>query len=433
MTEAPAWSARRPLMLGTLTLLALLGGFGTWSVMTQISGAIVAQGQIQVDQNRQVVQHPDGGVVADIAVTEGQAVAAGDVLLRLDGSLLQSELAIVEGQLYELQARRARLEGERDDAATVTFPPALLEVARARPDVAELVDGQRRLFDARRDTLARQAEQLDRRRSQIGAQIEGIGAQITAMTRQLELVRAELADQKELLARGLAQASRVSELQRSEAELMGRAGELTAAGAEAAERVTEITLEALHLAALRREEAGTQLRDIGSRELELAERRRSLRERISRLDIRAPVSGIVLGLTVTTPQSVIRAADAILYIIPQDRPLVIAAKIAPIHIDEVFVGQPVRLTFAAFSARTTPQLSGRVSVLSADALNDPQTGVPYFRAEITLDSGEVARLGDQPLLPGMPVQVFMHTRDRTPLTYLLKPFTDYFDTAFRES
>jgi HlyD family secretion protein len=430
---ARVWSARGPVLLGLLTLVTLIGGFGAWSVLATITGAIVSSGQIQVEQNRQVVQHPDGGVVEAIAVTEGQAVATGDLLVRLDGSLLQSELAIVEGQFVETRARRARLEAERDDAARIAIPPDLANMAGGRPDIAEQIEGQLRLFDARRDTLARQTEQMQKRLLQIGAQNQGLTAQAQALTTQLRLIGDELASQRELLANGLTQSSRVSALEREEADLLGRAGELTAARAQNEGRATEIDLEILRLAAARREEASTQLRDIGQAELELAERRRALTERIARLDIRAPVSGLVLGLQVTTPRAVIRPADPVLYLIPQDRPLVIAVNIQPIHIDEVHIGQDVRLMFPAFSSRTTPELMGKVAVVSADALTDQASGMTFYRAEIVLNPGEVEKLQGRTLLPGMPVETFIQTAARTPLAYLIQPFTDYFQAAFRES
>lgn len=425
--------ARGPVLLGTATILLLLGTTVFWGLNTDIEGAIVAPGQIQVESNRQIVQHPDGGVVASIAVIEGQPVQAGDLLLTFDGSLLSSELAIVEGQLFETRARRARLEAERDDAPSVTIPKDLADIAATRADVAEQVEGQIRLFDARRDTLARQTEQLARRKDQTAAQIDGIAAQSAALATQLDLIRAELSDQQALLEKGLAQSSRVLALEREQANLLGRSGELTAERAQAEGRVTELDLEILRLAASRREEASTLLRDIGSSEIELTERRRALLERIARLDVRAPVAGVVLGLTVTTPRAVLRPADTILYIVPQDRPLVIAARIAPIHVDEVHVGQPVRVTLPAFSSHTTPELTGILSLISADALTDQATGQTYYRAEITLPQDQTAKLEGLTLLPGMPVDSFIRTGARTPIAYLLRPFTDYFAKAFRET
>lgn len=426
-------SARGPVVIGMLTLLILVGGFGGWSVATSIDGAVVSAGQIEVAENRQVVQHPDGGVVEEIAVKEAQAVKAGDLLIRLDGSLLNSELAIVEGQLFEVMARSARLEAERDDRAEPAFTGELAELARTRPEVAEQIEGQRGLFSARRESLAKQTEQLQRRSGQIASQIDGVDAQAKALNEQLALIQQELADQKELLAKGLAQSSRVLALEREAARMQGDVGELTASRAEAEGRATEVDLEILRLAAVRREEAVTQLRDLGPQMLELAERRRSLVERIARLDIRAPVAGLVLGLQVTSPRSVLRPADPVLYIIPQDRPLVINTQISPLHVDEVHVGQKVRLVFPAFSARSTPELWGHVATISADALTDQRTGATYYRAEIVPDEGQFDKLKDQTLLPGMPVEAFIETGARSPMAYLLKPFTDYFGLAFRES
>lgn len=431
-TLAPVWSARRPVAVGLATIALLVGGFGGWSLLTDIDGAIVAPGQLEVDQNRQIVQHPDGGVVAEIAVKEAQAVNAGDLLIRLDGSLLQSELAIVEGQLFEALARRARLEAERDDKQDPVFTGELAELAKTRADVAEQIDGQRKLFFARKESLMRQSEQLDKRNAQISSQIDGIDAQTAAVNKQLGLIQQELTDQQSLLDKGLAQSSTVLGLEREAANLQGNMGELIASKAQAQGRATEVDLEILRLAAVRREDANTQLRDLGPQVLEMAERRRALIERIARLDIRAPVSGVVLGLQVTTPRSVLRAAEPVLYIIPQDRPLVITAQVTPIHIDEVHVGQKVRLAFPAFSARTTPEIFGHVATVSADALVDQRTQAPFFRAEILLDEGELAKLKTQTLLPGMPVEAFIETGARSPMSYLLKPFTDYFKLAFRE-
>jgi HlyD family secretion protein len=424
------WSARGPVILGLLTLLVLVGGVGSWAVFTSIAGAVIAPGQIEVDQNRQVVQHPDGGVVQDILVTEGQSVAAGEVLLRLDGTLMASELTIVENQFHEILARRGRLEAERDDADSITFPDEVVSAAAANPLVAAMLDGQMRLFDARRETLAQQIEQLQKKRGQIRNQIDGIDAQSAALVRQLDLVAEELVSQRSLLDRGLAQASRVLALEREEARLRGQVGQLSASRAEAESQITEADLEVLQLRSTRREEAITQLRDLGFRELELAERRRSLSEQVSRLEVRAPVSGVVYGLAVTTKRAVLRAADPVMYLVPQDRPLVITARIRPSDIDDVLVGQPVVLVFSAFSTRTTPQLMGHVTQVSADAFTDERIG-PYYRAEITLDENEIDRLDGLTLIPGMPVEAFLQTSLRSPLAFLVRPFADYFNRAFR--
>jgi HlyD family secretion protein len=431
--EGATWSAKRPIWVGALTILVLLGGFFAWSIATTIGGAIVASGVIQVEQNRQVVQHPDGGVVAEINVTEAQTVKAGDLLIRLDGSQIKAELAIVEGQLFDGMARRARLEAERDDLDAPVFPKDLQDLAVKRPDVAEQIEGQKRLFIARRETQMAQINQLNKRTDQITSQAEGINAQMSALSDQIALIAPEVADQQKLLDKGLTQSSRLIDLKREVARLQGNMGELEGNKAQAEGKATEIQLQILQLQSARREDANTQLRDMGDKTLELAERRRALTEQVNRLDVRAPVSGIVLGLAVTTPNSVVRSAEPLLYIIPQDRPLIIVVQIPPIHVDEVHVGQLAEVVFAAFSARTTPQLKGHLVTISADAMSDQATKQSFYRAEIALDPGEIEKLEGQTVIPGMPVQAYIGTGDRSPMAYLLKPFTDYFHMAMRES
>ena len=212
MSDKSAWSATRPVFIGMIGLIGLFGGFMAWATMTQISGAIIAPGRIEVDQNRQVVQHPVGGVVARIAVEEGDTVNAGDVLIELDAEQLRSQLAIVEGQLFELMARRGRLEAERDGRTDVVFPEEVVDVAAYKSEVKELIDGQENLFFARKESVAREVEQLEKRKAQIVNQIEGIVAQEQSLTRQVSLIREELESQQSLLNRGLAQASAVLNL-----------------------------------------------------------------------------------------------------------------------------------------------------------------------------------------------------------------------------
>lgn len=421
------------MLLGGMAIAFLVGGVGVWASQSRIAGAVVAPGQVEVERQRQVVQHPDGGVVEDILVKDGATVAAGAPLIRLDGTLLRTEHAIVEGQYFEIMARRGRLEAERADADEIEFPKELVDEAANRDNLAGLIAGQRSLFTARRDTIRQSLDQLQKQRDQVSSQIDGIDAQIVALGQQRELIGEELEDQQTLLARGLAQASRVLALQREAARIDGQLGELQASRASAETRQTELDIQRLRLSAERREEAETELRDLGYRELELAERRRSLIEQIDRLEIRAPVAGIVYDLQVTTPRSVIRPADPLLFIIPQDRPLVIGARVATINIDEVQVGQPVVLRFSAFSSRTTPEIDGQLNRVSADAMIDEQTRASYYLAEVTIPPEELEKLGGLALVPGMPVEVYIQTGERSPLTYLLRPLTDYFNRAFRES
>ncbi|CUH38812.1 Type I secretion system membrane fusion protein PrsE [Jannaschia seosinensis] len=432
MTDASSYPVRRALLLGLFGLVLLFGGFGSWAVFANISGAIVSSGRVAVESNRQVVQHPDGGVVAEILVREGDLVDAGDVLIRLDPTLLRSNAEILRGQLQELTARAARLRAERDTAEDVAFPPDLVEAAATTDAVAETLAGQRALFVARAESRAQAKEQLSRRKEQIASQVDGIGAQQEAIDSQLNLIREELDAQQSLLDRGLAQAPRVLALRREEAGLLGQVGDLAATVAELKGRTTEIDLEILKLGTQTREAAITELRDLEFRQIELAEQYRAITEQLNRLDITAPADGVVYDMQVFAKRAVIRAAEPVLYLVPQDRPLVIQTRVDPIHIDQVFPGQPVTLRLPTFDARTTPELFGEIVRVSPDAFTDDATGQTYYQAEVLPNEGEIARLGDRVLLPGMPVEAYLRTQDRTPLAYLTKPMTDYFTRAFRE-
>jgi len=411
----------------------LLGGFGAWAVLSELSGAVIANGRIEVDRNRQAIQHPEGGVVADLLIGEGDRVAAGDAILRFAPGQLSRDLAVASSQLFEVRVRRARLEAERDGASAITFPQALVDRAAADEELADLLRGQENLFAARVETLTRETEQLRGRITQIRAQIAGLDAQDTALAEQLALVEADLERQQGLLERGLIQSDPILRLQRDAAQLRGSLGELEARKAEAAERVIETELAIVQLGNARREEAIAQLREIRVTEEELRQRVNDLERRVGDLDLRAPVAGRIIGLRVFGPQSVVRAADPVAFLVPEGRPLVITAQVPAIHIDQVFVGQDVTLRFPAFDMRNMPDLVGQVSQVSADVLTDEVTGLNFYRAEIVLGEGEVARLAPRQLLPGMPVEAYIRTQDRTPLAYLLEPFTAYFNRAFRES
>ncbi|MBC6436873.1 MAG: HlyD family type I secretion periplasmic adaptor subunit [Rhodobacteraceae bacterium] len=426
------WSVRKPMILGMLSLAVLLGGFGSWAVFSNLAGAVIASGQIEVDQNRQVLQHPEGGVVIELAVEEGEHVREGQVLVRLDASEIASGYAVVRAQLNEIRARRARLEAERDGQAEVLFSAALLSAAMASAELADILSGQLNLFAARRDTLDRGIDQLNRRTEQIASQIEGLSARRAALERQQELIREELESQQDLLDRGLAPAARVLALEREDANLLGNIGDIDARIAQAQERSTEIEIAILQLETEQREEVIAELQQVRVREEELAERARTLGHQLEQMDMRAPVSGLVYGMTVYGPRSVVRPAEPVLFVVPQDRPLVISARVEAIHVDQVFVGQDVVLRFPVFDIKT-PDVYGLVTRISADAFVDEVTGFGFYETQIILNDGEAERLGDVILLPGMPVEAFIRTEDRSPIAYLVRPLTDYFNRAFRES
>jgi HlyD family secretion protein len=426
------WSAGEALRLGYFSAFILVFGLGGWAAFTSIAGAIVAPGQVKVETNRQVIQHPEGGVVGEILVEDGDRVKAGDVLIRLDGALLQAELSIIESQLFEALARIGRLTAEQELVAEPVFDPELIAAAAERPDVAALVEGQRRLFAARQDTKLRETAQLRERQAQFGEEIRGIEAQREALGRQLGFIEGELADQRSLLERGLTQTSRVLSLEREKARLEGQIGAFTAQIAQSRGRIAEIDVQITGRDAMRLEEAIAELRDLTSKAAELRERRLSAQETLSRLDVRAPRDGLVLGKTVFAVRAVVRPAEPIMYIVPTEEALVVSSQVPVTDIDKVYPGQPARLRFSAFSTRTTPEIDGAVAKVSADALTDERTGMSYYTAEIAISEAGLAELDGLTLVPGMPVEAFIQTGERSPLSYLMQPLTDYFNRSMRE-
>ncbi|QXT39791.1 HlyD family type I secretion periplasmic adaptor subunit [Gymnodinialimonas ceratoperidinii] len=429
----PAWSLRGPMVIGVVALIILVVGFGGWSVSTTLAGAVVASGQIEVDRNRQAIQHPEGGVVAELLVDEGDRVAEGQVLVRLDASEAMTEHLVARARLAETGARRARLEAERDGASTLAFSEALQAIADRDPDVAEVLAGQQNLFRARADTLAREQEQLRGRITQIGAQIDALHAQEAALEAQISLAGEELIRRRSLLERGSGTVEPVVRLQRELAQLRGQLGQAVAGRAEAAERVIETELAILQLTTAHREQAIEQLREIRVSEQELVERTASLERRISLLELRAPVAGTIHGLTIFGARAVLRPADPFAYIVPEGRPLIISARVPAIDVDQVFEGQSVSLRFPAFDQRAMPEVAGQVTRVSADAFVDEVSSSSFYRTEITMTDEQARRLGGRVLIPGMPVEAYIRTEDRTPLAYLLEPFTTYFSRAMRES
>jgi len=419
-------------LVGIVALAVLVAGLGLWSVTARLAGAVVASGMVKVESNRQVVQHPDGGVVGAVRIKESDTVEQGDVLIELDGRRPRSELRIIEGQLREIAARKTRLMAERDGAEKLEFPSELLLQANSDKEIANMIQGEISLFQARRESLQQEAQLLDEQNKQVAERIKGLQLQLSALRTQADLVRDELESQTRLLREQLTQASRVNELKREEANLLGQIGQLEAQSSELRGQLVSNEISLLQLRTRRREEAVSTLRDLQFREIELAERKLDLEDTLSRLDIRAPVSGLIYELQVFAEQSVVRAAEPLLYIIPQDQTLVVSSRVPPINVNDVYVGQEVALRFPAFDQNQIPELRGKVTRISADAVQDENTGVSYYLAEIIPLERELTKLGDEKLLPGMPVDAFIQTGDRSPLAYLVQPVTRFFNRAFRE-
>jgi HlyD family secretion protein len=367
-------------------------------------------------------------------VRNGQYVAQGEVLIELDTRRQQGELDFTQAQLFELQARQSRLKAEQGDLQSVRFDPSLVKQSRVNASFASLLDGQRQLFQATRRTIAIETTKLENQKQQIAAQISGIDAQEMALIRQLELIAQELATQQSLRARKLTSASAVTALERQQASLRGSLGEVASNRAAARQRLIETDLELGRLVSRHLEKGVATARDLDAPIRQYQRDLRALREEITQAQVRAPVSGIVYGMTLRTARAVLRPAEPLLYLIPQDRPLIVAMRVSPKHIDQVALGQKTKLRLSALDQRVTPEVWGRITRLSADAIPDEAGGEAYFRAEMVLPAEELGRLPTGVrLLPGMPVEAFIRTGERSPIAYMVKPVADYLARAFRES
>ena len=425
-------SARKAILAGVCVAALTFGGLGTWAASADLASAVLAPGTFVVEGDRKLVQHLEGGVVSQLFVKDGDSVEAGQLLLSLDATQVRASLGVLRANLDAALAERARLVAEREEKAAIVFPDALIERGED-PGVQETVTGQNRLFEARLAAFEGRVEVLRQRIAQLKEEITGIEAQQRSKTRQVALIGEELAGLQELFAKGLTEKPRILALQRDQARLEGERGEHLAAIARAKKAIGETELEILQSTLQRQEEISTSLREVQTRILDLSERIAAARDRVDKIELRAPTAGVVVSLAITTEGAVLQPGETVLEIVPHDTRLVIEAKLRPDDIDSVAVGQTARLRLTALVQRTTPTLTGRVIYVSADRLEEQRSGEPYFLALVALDPDQIARLEGQPVLPGMPAEVMVETGARTALDYLVQPISDTLAKAWRES
>ena len=423
-------SISRHLVLGSVAVVALVAGIGGWAVTTELSGAVIASGQLVVDSNVKKVQHPTGGVVGELRVKDGDRVQAGDVVVRLDETQTRANLAIVTKALDELAARQARNEAERDGAERVTFPTDL--VSRAiDPDVRHVLAGEQRLFEIRRSGREGLRSQLREQVGQLEQQILGNREQGAAKAREIDWIQQELKGVRELWSKNLVPFARVTALERDGARLDGERGALIAAMAQTKGRIAEIRLKILQIDEDLRTEVGKELAETRGKKSELIERRVAAEDQLKRVDLLAPQDGKVFQRTVHTVGGVIQAGETIMQIVPDTDTLIIEVKIAPQEVDQVHLGQQATLRFAAFNQRTTPELHGVVVRIGADVTQEEKRNEAYYSVRIGISDSELARLQGLKLVAGMPVEAFIQTEPRTVISYLVKPMQDQITRAFR--
>ncbi len=424
-------SIRLHTFVGVVVVVLLAGGLGGWASTAEISGALIAPGSIVVDSNVKKVQHPTGGVVGEVRVRDGDRVKAGDILIRLDETVTRANLAIVTKGLTELYARKARLAAERDSAETVPVPKELADRIDD-PDVQDELSSERKLFELRRTARLGQKDQLQQRVQQLREQITGLTAQQDAKSKEMSLIQQELQGVRDLWAKNLVQFSRLTSLEREDARLQGERGQLVAAAAEAKGKIVETELQILQIDQEFSSDVAKDLRETDNKIGEYVERKVTAEDQLKRTDIRAPQDGVVFQSTANTVGGVITAGDPIMYIVPELDTLLVEAKVDPKDIDQVQLGQRVVLRFSAFNTRTTPELNATVVRIAADTNTDQRTGQSFYLVRISMTADEIKRLGDVKLTPGMPVEAFIQTGERTMLSYLVKPLHDQLMRAFRE-
>ena len=409
--------------------LFLFVGAGGWAATAQLTGAVIAPGMVKVDQNMKSIQHRDGGIVSEIAVKEGDFVEKGQIMLRLDDAQTRAELSIVRTQLVELMARQARLMAERDNLDAIILSP---ELAPRLDDFQHVFFGENRLFEGNRQNRQSQKGQLELGIDQLGEEIRGLESQRNSKVDEIALVKVEHDKIKGLTDKRLIETSRKYIIDREMAKLVGEKGEVEASIARAKAKMSEIRIQIIAIDETARTEAQRELSSIEPKLSELRERRVAIEDRLARTDIRAPLSGTVNELAIHTIGGVISPAEKLVTLVPADAALKIEAKLSPTDIDQVFVGQPAKLRFSAFNQRTTPELHGSVDYESAATSSDHSSGQVYYLDDVVVPADELEKLGDAKLLPGMPVEVFVSTEERTAMSFLSKPLADQFNRAFRE-
>lgn len=422
----------RPVMLGMVALVFGLGSFMTWASLAPLASAAIAPGTVVVESDRKTIQHHNGGIIQSINVREGDQVTEGQVLMHLDEADISSKVELLEAQYLALLAKEARLLAERGGKDKMTMPPALLALSQ-RPDYQDVVGGQQNILESGAQYLAGRIGILNQRIRQYEKSIASTTEQVVLAEEDLARAKIELKNVTDLFEKGYERKPRVVAMQRDVSALKTRLSELRAQISTAHQGIAEARLQIDDARNVNMNDVAENLRATQIQTAEVKERLANMRLQLTRLDILAPVAGVVLNLRYVTPGGVVSPGQAILDIVPENEVLLIDARVDPIDIDVVHQGMPAEVRLTVFQQRTTPTLKGTVKRVSADALIDRATGISYYTARIEIDAGELKNLqGGAKLYPGMPVEVIIVSGERTVLEYLLDPIVGSFSRAFRE-
>lgn len=415
-------SDAKPRRIGMIIILITFGIFGGWATFAPLDSASLATGVVTVKGQRKTVQHLEGGIVKEILVSDGEAVDAGQPVIILDDTQYKSELGGLRGQYYTAKAMEGRLLAERDGLASVVFDASLnIDDARAQESKLNEVAN----FEARRGSRMGQRDVFEQRIVQLNSQIRGLKEQISSKRELQTSFVAEIDDLNELLTEGYVDKMRIVELERSETRIRGELADHAAAIAQTEVAIGETQLEILQMDNEFKTEVIDSLGQAQAQVFDLTERIAATEDRVQRTVVRAPISGIVLGLSTHTIGGVISSGQPILDIVPENEELIVEARVPTIDIDRVTTGMVADVRFSAFKSATTHTVKGELTKISADRLVDEQTGEPYYMGKVAIDPEDLAKLGpDLTLVPGMPAEVLITTGERTMMQYLMAPVSN---------
>lgn len=416
---------------GYLTIVAFVGGFGFWAATAPLAGAAIAPGIVAAAGQNINIQHLEGGIIREVRLREGERVRAGEPVIVLDSTVAEAQLNRLVKQMVALQAKGWRLEAERDGAENFSMPDSFSAPGNKMEHLA-IVSEQQKEFAARLARYRAELEILAQRVTALKEAIEGLNAQKKAGVDQLAIVREEVNRKKELLEKGLTNRSEYTALLRSEAELIGQVGALQSQIASSATQIVEARQQTERLTTTRVEQAVGELNTVRASIADLEEQVRAAQSVLERTVIRAPADGIIVKTVYTAPGSVIRAGEPVIQMLPTTRELIIEAQVRPQDIDLLRIGQEASMLFSALNTRTTPQVPGTVFYISADRLIDETNGLPYYTARLKITENLPPSISADQIYPGMPVETFIRTGERTFVEYLLQPLADSFSRAFRE-
>jgi HlyD family secretion protein len=431
ITPATPMKAMRGLVasgVAAVGIFVIAGGI--WSVFAPLESAAVGSGQVEAESFRKRIEHLEGGIIGQILVHDGDAVRPGQVLVRLDDTKARTALLGLRGQYWDALAGEARLLAERNGAAEIAFPEALLQ--SRDPAAATVIAGQRKIFETRRSLLKTKSDLYRQRIAEVNEEIGGYTAQEAAAIRRIAFAEEEIADLKKLLEKGLAQKPRLLELQRDHADIEGKRGDLVAQIAKAKQTIAENEVNILNLENDTQKEVASDLRDAQKKIHELAEQIEAAEYVLTRIEVRSPEAGVVTDLKFHTPGGVVQPGDRLMYLVPQEDRLIITVQLKPEDINVVHPGLSASVRLLPYKQRRTPQIEGTVTYVSADKLVDKKTNQPYYAARIRLDAEMLAKMPEVELVPGMPVEAMIRTGERTVAFYALSPVLDSFHRAFRE-